>query len=121
MLVNLSASLQQKPRGASQELIDSLPLFKFGAEDAQQEPQPPESAATGTVATRCRSDGSCAVCISEFEGGDTLRRLPCNHSFHQSCIDRWLRRNQVCPLCLRDVQAPADASLNSKLKSVKAD
>lgn len=104
------ASLQAKPRGATQELIDSLPLFEFGVEEVEVRRE-----------GRRRSDSSCAVCLCEFEGAEQLRRLPCNHSFHQSCIDRWLRRNQVCPLCLRDVQAPADASLSRKLKEVKSD
>lgn len=102
------ASLQAKPRGASQELIDSLPLFEFGAEEVEAR----------RAEGRRRRDSSCAVCLCEFEGAEQLRRLPCNHSFHQSCIDRWLRRNQVCPLCLRDVQAPTDASLSRKLKEI---
>ena len=33
----------------------------------------------------------CVVCISEFEAGEDIRTLlPCNHDFHQACVDRWL-------------------------------
>ena len=39
------------------------------------------------------------ICLSEFEEGDILRTLPCFHSYHQGCIDEWLNRSKLCPLC----------------------
>lgn len=51
-------------------------------------------------------DTSCSVCLCEFEEGDRLRKLPCGHHFHQSCIDEWLRRSKKCPLC----NGPIDAA-----------
>mmetsp|Transcript_9033 Transcript_9033/g.25886 ORF Transcript_9033/g.25886 Transcript_9033/m.25886 type:complete len:398 (-) Transcript_9033:39-1232(-) len=78
------------PKGASEELIASLPLeICCLAEESLPE-------------DRC----SCAVCLSDFEGGECLRRLPCGHGFHRPCIDQWLRRNRVCPLCLHDAAQP---------------
>mmetsp|Transcript_95603 Transcript_95603/g.276153 ORF Transcript_95603/g.276153 Transcript_95603/m.276153 type:complete len:397 (-) Transcript_95603:263-1453(-) len=78
------------PKGASEELIASLPIeLCQPAEDSSAE-------------WRC----SCAVCLCDFEAGECLRRLPCNHKFHKPCIDRWLRRNRVCPLCLHDAGLP---------------
>ncbi|XP_052202534.1 RING-H2 finger protein ATL54-like [Diospyros lotus] len=46
-------------------------------------------------------DGSdCAVCLSEFQEGETLRLLPkCSHAFHIPCIDTWLRSHTTCPIC----------------------
>ncbi|CAJ1396454.1 unnamed protein product [Effrenium voratum] len=73
-----------KPRGANQELIDSMPLIVFVPETKGQE-------------------SGCAVCLSDFERDCVLRRLPCSHSFHRGCIDKWLKRNKVCPLCLQDL------------------
>jgi hypothetical protein len=46
---------------------------------------------------------SCAVCLSEFDYGDRLRRLPCGHYFHRQCADEWMRRNKRCPLCIRAI------------------
>ncbi|XP_071691643.1 RING-H2 finger protein ATL54 [Rutidosis leptorrhynchoides] len=46
-------------------------------------------------------DGTfCSVCLSDFQENETLRLLPkCNHAFHVSCIDTWLRSHTNCPLC----------------------
>ncbi|EAY79862.1 hypothetical protein OsI_35023 [Oryza sativa Indica Group] len=41
----------------------------------------------------------CAVCLSDFEEKDRLRTMPCNHSFHENCLFRWLRDSCLCPLC----------------------
>ena len=41
----------------------------------------------------------CSVCIGDFEEGDILRRLPCLHVFHQSCIDPWMTQHSTCPNC----------------------
>ncbi|EYU42321.1 hypothetical protein MIMGU_mgv1a0068872mg, partial [Erythranthe guttata] len=46
----------------------------------------------------------CYICLSDYEEGDKLRVLPCNHEYHVSCIDKWLKEvNRVCPLCRHDV------------------
>ncbi|CAM0149044.1 unnamed protein product [Urochloa decumbens] len=46
-----------------------------------------------------RTPAECAVCLQDFVAEDTLRAMPCSHTFHQDCIFRWLRVNHVCPLC----------------------
>jgi len=49
-------------------------------------------------------NGLCAICISEFEDGEELRKLPCGHFFHKDCVDEWFNRSSVCPMCKRDVR-----------------
>jgi hypothetical protein len=46
---------------------------------------------------------SCAVCLSDFCDGETLRSLPCGHQFHVDCCDQWLGRSRRCPLCMQDI------------------
>ncbi|KAL4566583.1 hypothetical protein LXL04_030701 [Taraxacum kok-saghyz] len=42
----------------------------------------------------------CVVCLEGFKGGDKCRLLPnCRHSFHVNCIDSWLMKTAVCPVC----------------------
>ena len=50
---------------------------------------------------------TCVICLDSFCSSDTIRTLPCNHIFHQECIDTWLSgkfsedscyTNQ-CPTC----------------------
>ncbi|KAI3743811.1 hypothetical protein L1987_56878 [Smallanthus sonchifolius] len=64
----------------------------------------------------------CAVCLSEFQDGESLRLLPkCGHAFHLPCIDTWLRSHSNCPLCRSHVmpgipipfQRPPESQLRS--------
>merc|ERR1719203_1279999 len=64
-----------KPCGAKQDSINAIPLVRHFPD-----------------CSGCSSGNNCAVCLSDFESGDMLRRLPCNHKFHRACIDKWLRR-----------------------------
>lgn len=42
---------------------------------------------------------TCSICISEFNPGDSVRKLVCRHYFHYECIKLWIVRQQVCPNC----------------------
>lgn len=37
--------------------------------------------------------------MTDLEPGDPIRILPCRHAFHPECIDEWLLRSPLCPLC----------------------
>jgi hypothetical protein len=41
--------------------------------------------------------------LVDYEHGDLVKQLPCNHCYHAACIDQWLRQNCMCPLCKQSV------------------
>jgi len=53
---------------------------------------------------------SCSICLEEFEVGEKLLKLPCNHYFHPNCIKPWLTERQpTCPLCKANVKHDIDS------------
>lgn len=88
-----------------------------------QSPQPPESrrstqsARSGIAANASPAEVQadealiCSICTDEFETGQDLRVLPCDHKFHPACIDPWLLNvSGTCPLCRIDLNPPRSAS-----------
>lgn len=75
-------------RGLANETIDRLEHFRWGNATQQQ---------------RQLGQEQCMVCLSNFVDEDDVRRLPCSHVFHASCIDEWLRRCTDCPICKANV------------------
>ena len=57
------------------------------------------SAATYDPDSKYEQD-SCVICLCEFENGDNLMVLPCEHEFHTECINPWLlKKSSKCPIC----------------------
>lgn len=45
---------------------------------------------------------SCAICVDDFQEGETLVKIRCNHIFHQECARTLFNTTTRCPLCRRD-------------------
>lgn len=70
----------------SSQDLDNLPCFDYA----------------GGTADRGTNNGpvDCAVCLESFKVGEKCRSLAnCNHSFHAQCIDSWLLKTPICPIC----------------------
>jgi hypothetical protein len=47
----------------------------------------------------------CAICKGLLAGDEKCRRLRvCGHIYHAECVDPWLRRKTICPLCRAKVE-----------------
>ncbi|TPX32480.1 hypothetical protein SeMB42_g07614 [Synchytrium endobioticum] len=43
--------------------------------------------------------GTCTICLTDFEPGENVSRLPCKHAYHPECIHKWLKEKVHCILC----------------------
>jgi hypothetical protein len=68
--------------------------------------EPLAAAATDTHGGSSPDEGlGCSICADDFEKGQNIRVLPCNHKFHPACIDPWLLNvSGTCPLCRIDLR-----------------
>ncbi|TKW22909.1 hypothetical protein SEVIR_4G259101v4 [Setaria viridis] len=87
------AAGDRRNSGVDRAVVESLPVFRYGALRGQKEGL------------------ECAVCLGRFEPTEALRLLPkCRHGFHVECVDTWLDAHSTCPLCRSRVD-PEDVLL----------
>lgn len=53
---------------------------------------------------------TCPICISNFDVGESVITLVCDHIFHEKCISEWLKVKKNCPLCRKTVKNSNDLS-----------
>ncbi|XWS17045.1 hypothetical protein CRYUN_Cryun33cG0034000 [Craigia yunnanensis] len=101
--VSLSLSMVSLP--APESVVDSFPLRSHKKVDAAE---------VGDAVEQCY------ICLAEYEEGDKIRVLPCQHEFHMSCVDKWLKEiHGVCPLCRGAVRQGVESSVsNSEIPSL---
>ncbi|CAM6038685.1 unnamed protein product [Sphagnum compactum] len=90
MALSQSATVPLASRPASTSVVDAIPLRTHckPVDDCDEAPQ-------------------CYICLVEYEEGDSVRTLPCNHEYHKNCVDKWLTEiHGVCPLCRGNVCEP---------------
>ncbi|KAL3498987.1 hypothetical protein ACH5RR_041719 [Cinchona calisaya] len=76
--------------GLDAPTIESLPKTVIG--ESRRLPKP--------------NDGTCPICLSEYQPKETLRSIPeCKHYFHAGCVDEWLKLNGTCPLCRNSLES----------------
>jgi len=74
------------------------------------------SALLGEKQPDCRhlTNVSCPICLENFHEKTRIKLLPCDHGFHQECIEPWIAaNNDSCPICRQTVL--------DKLEAVKRD
>jgi len=66
-----------------------------------------EQCRRSTTGDKCtqHSTCSCPVCFGNMTES-TSRTLPCNHTFHSRCLERWKRTSNTCPMCRSPFDQP---------------
>ena len=83
-------------RGVSATALRRMPCSEWGGSS------PSVKAPSGAS---CEHHERCAVCLEDYAEGESLRHLPCLHSYHAGCVDRWFEHSVECPVCKCDVNA----------------
>lgn len=52
----------------------------------------------------------CTICLEELLSEEGATGPSCGHVFHGPCLNTWLKRNRVCPLCRHDVSSTSGSS-----------
>ena len=50
----------------------------------------------------------CIIClddisITSISSNTNLLKLECGHRYHKDCINTWLKKRAICPLCIKTV------------------
>ena len=48
-------------------------------------------------------DDVCIICRLGYEG-EEAKRLPCGHTFHANCLERWVKSHNRCPICEQEIK-----------------
>jgi len=43
-----------------------------------------------------KQQDKCVICLG---GLYDVRSISCGHTFHKSCIEKWIRKKNNCPIC----------------------
>lgn len=69
-----------KPKTVDEDDINKLLTVKFDTQLLQQ-------------------FSTCMICLSDFDLGESITKLPCSHIFHINCISNWLSNASTkCPI-----------------------
>jgi hypothetical protein len=59
-----------------------------------------DSSDTDFIASVPGFHNECSICIEQVTDKELVKRLPkCGHMYHAKCIDTWLDKNNICPVC----------------------
>lgn len=81
-------------RGATREEIEACP---------QRIIQQEELSNLLETNDRRHDHSHCVICLERYQVEEAVRTIPCMHSFHSTCIDRWLQNTAICPICKQSI------------------
>jgi len=67
----------------------------------------------------CQID-ECIICLEKFqENRSIITNLSHNknHVFHTKCLEEWIKKSQVCPMCRTEINAKEEEKYKKKVKN----
>ncbi|GBL78049.1 hypothetical protein AVEN_143356-1 [Araneus ventricosus] len=58
--------------------------------------------------TRVETPYNCTICMDSTRR-KKMKQLACSHSFHQLCLETWLKESKTCPYCRKATGPPRNA------------
>jgi hypothetical protein len=94
-----AASLQH--RELTEEDYEELSRLDEGSAGASKE------LINSVIKTKLKNDhdDDCCICMDQMKKNTLVRILPCTHTFHSRCADKWLKQKNSCPMCQRPIDA----------------
>lgn len=46
---------------------------------------------------------TCPICFDEIKDNEDKIITPCLHCFHRQCLQEWMKRKFICPVCRNDI------------------
>lgn len=63
-----------------------------------------------------KNDDVCPICYQRM---DTAKLTRCSHMFHNTCLKKWLQKQESCPMCLKSL-LKVDATSQTETEAVAA-
>lgn len=79
--------------GASPETIKKIQTVEYD----------PSMFATDGSKDDDRPAPECCCCQENFDADKAIKKTPCNHFFHEACLEKWLKVACTCPICRHDL------------------
>jgi len=59
----------------------------------------------------------CVICLESFTRSNKLMMMACHcvHSYHEKCLETWLRIKNACPLCRMEVIVNSEQEQSTKM------
>jgi hypothetical protein len=58
---------------------------------------------------------TCSICLDHYTTATYTRTLPCGHTFHKKCVDKWLKQAFDCPYCRHTYTIPVEKVIDITL------
>lgn len=109
-LVRVSSMEAIKRTGSKYGSVSTIDMTEDEGDNTQEEKtletarlSPKKLDGGGLLSFDDEEEPSCSICLCEYERGENVIHLPCDHIYHSSCIKSWTENHVRCPLCNYDL------------------